>query len=82
VKYDGKWWPAMSVSCAVTNTVTPESGGELEIAYACDSYDPASTVEIGAMSFFGVSVPVYCAALAAGETRSFSGSLTVANEWA
>jgi hypothetical protein len=81
IKYDGKWWPAMSVSCSVTNTVALESGGELEIAYSCDSFDPASTTEIGAMSFFGVSVPVFCAALASGETRTFSGTLTVANEW-
>ena len=82
IKYDGKWWPAMSVSCSVTNTVALESGGELEIAYSCDSFDPASTTEIGAMSFFGVSAPVFCAGLASGETRTFSGTLTVANEWA
>jgi len=82
IQYDGKWWPAMSASCSVTNTVTLESGGELEIAYSCDTFDPASTTEIGAFSFFGVSVPVFCATPASGETRTFSGSLTVANEWA
>jgi len=82
IKYDGKWWPAMSVSCSVTNTVALESGGALEIDFSCDSYDPSSTTEIGAFSFFGVSVPVFCAALAPGETRTISGALTVANEWA
>jgi hypothetical protein len=82
VKHDGKWWPALSVSCSVSNTVTLDSGGELEIAFDCTTFDPASTVEIGAFSFFGVSVPVYCAALASGETRSLSGSLVVADEWA
>jgi hypothetical protein len=81
VKYDGKWWPAMSVSCSVTNTVDLDSGGELEIAFSCDSFDPSSTTEIGAFSFFGVSTPVFCAALSPGETRTFSGSLTVAEEW-
>jgi hypothetical protein len=81
VKFDGKWWPAMSVSCSVTNTVTLSGGGELEIAYSCDSYDPASTTEIGAFSFFGASVPVYCGVLGSGETRTFSGSLAVEDEW-
>jgi hypothetical protein len=88
VRYDGQWWPAMSVSCAVTNTVALTSGGSLSIGYNCTSFDPASTTEIGSFSFFGISVPVYCTALAPGsgsepaETRTFSGSLTVANEWA
>ena len=82
IRYDGKWWPAMSVSCSVTNTVALESGGELEVVYACDTFDPASTTEIGSFSFFGVSLPVFCPALEAGETRTFSGALTVANEWA
>jgi len=88
VRYDGKWWPAMSVSCSVTNTVRLTSGGSLSIAYDCTTFDPASTIEIGSFSFFGVSAPVYCAALAPrsgsepAETRTFSGSLTVAEEWA
>ena len=81
VKYDGQWWPAMSVSCSVTNTVALDGGGELEIAYACDSFNPGSTTEIGAVSFFGVSVPVFCGALGGGETRTFSGSLAVEDEW-
>ena len=81
VKFDGKWWPAMSISCSVSNTVTLDGGGELEIAYSCDSYDPGSTTEIGAFSFFGVSVPVFCESLGPGETRSFSGSLAVETEW-
>jgi hypothetical protein len=88
VRYGGKWWPAMSVSCSVTNTVHLISGGSLSISYNCTSFDPASTTEIGSFSFFGVSVPVYCTALAPAsgsepaETRTFSGALTVANEWA
>ena len=51
------------------------------------TFDPASTTEIGSFSFFGVSVPVFCTALAPAsgsdpaETRTFSGSLTVASEW-
>jgi hypothetical protein len=88
IQYAGKWWPAMSVSCSVTNTVALASGGELEIAYDCNSFDPSTTTEIGSFSFFGISVPVYCTALAPrsgpdpAETRTFSGSLTVASEWA
>jgi len=88
VRYGGLWWPAMSVSCSVTNTVALTSGGTLSIEYDCSTFDPASTIEIGSFSFFGVSVPVYCAALAPAsgsepaETRTFSGSLTVANEFA
>jgi hypothetical protein len=88
VEYDGTWWPAMSVSCSVTNTVALTSGGSLSIEYDCTSFDPASTTEIGSFSFFGVSVPVFCTPLAPAsgsdpaETRTFSGSLTVANEWA
>ena len=81
IKFDGKWWPAMSVSCSVTNTVALDLGGELEIAYSCDTFDPASTTEIGTFSFFGTSVSVFCAALASGETRTFSGSLMVDSEW-
>jgi hypothetical protein len=88
VQFDGKWWPAMSVSCSVTNTVELTAGGSLSIEYDCTTFDPASTTAIGSFSFFGISVPVYCTALAAGggsepaETRSFSGTLTVANEFA
>jgi len=88
IKYDGKWWPAMSVSCSVTNTVDLDSGGSLESEYDCTTFDPASTTEIGSFSFFGISVPVYCTALAPpsgpdpAETRTFSGALTVADEWA
>ena len=88
IKFDGLWWPAMSVSCAVENTVDLDSGGELGIAFDVTSLpDPASTTEIGAFSFFGVSVPVFCTDLAPAsgpdpaETRTFSGSLTVATEW-
>jgi hypothetical protein len=36
---------------------------------------------IGAFTFFGASVPVYCAGLAPGETRTISGAITVADEW-
>jgi hypothetical protein len=82
VRYGGQWWPAMSVSCAVSNTVTLSGGGTLSIAYSCDSYNPASTTTIGAFSLFGTEVAVHCAALAAGETRTFSGSLTVEDEFA
>jgi hypothetical protein len=88
VQYEGKWWPAMSVSCAVTNTVALASGGSLSIGYNCTTFDPASTTEIGSFSFFGAEVPVYCTRLAPpsgpdpAETRTFSGALTVANEWA
>jgi hypothetical protein len=82
VKYAGQWWPALSVSCATTNSVTLDSGGESDISFTCDTYDPSSTTEIGAFTFFGVSVPVFCADLASGETRTFSGSIAVTDEWA
>ena len=81
VKYDGQWWPAMSVSCAVSNTVTLDGGGEVGATFLCDSYDPGSTIEIGTFSFFGVTVPIFCGSLAPGETRTFSGSLAVETEW-
>jgi hypothetical protein len=81
VRYAGKWWPAMSVSCAVSNTVELDGGGELSIAFSCDSYNPSSTIAVGTFSFFGASVPVFCASLDSGETRTFSGSLSVADEW-
>jgi hypothetical protein len=72
----------MSVSCGVSNMVTLSGGGELSIAFGCDTYNPASTTTIGTFSFFGQTIPVCCAGLAPGETRTFSGSLSVANEWA
>jgi hypothetical protein len=89
VKYAGQWWPAMSLSCGVTNTVNLDGGGSQSIEFDCTTLpDPSSTTALGSFSFFGVSVPVYCQPLAPAdgpspaETRSFSGSLTVANEWA
>jgi hypothetical protein len=87
IRYAGQWWPAMSVSCSVTNTVAVTSGGSLSIEFDCTTFDPASTTEIGTFSFFGVFVPVFCTGLAPrsgpvpAETRTFSGSLTVANEF-
>jgi hypothetical protein len=88
VKYNGLWWPAMSIACLATNTVALDSGGSLSIGFDCTTLpDPSSTTEIGSFSFFGASVPVFCTALAPAdgsdpaETRSFSGTLTVANEW-
>jgi hypothetical protein len=80
VRYNGKWWPAMSVSCATSNAVTVP-GGDLSLAFSCDSYNPASTTPIGTFSFFGNTVPVNCSGLAAGETRTFSGALSVADEF-
>jgi hypothetical protein len=82
VRYAGQWWPAMSVSCSVLNTVTLSGGGELGIGFSCDTYNPASTTAIGTFTFFGAAVPVFCAGLAAGETRTISGAITVADEWA
>lgn len=89
VKYAGQYWPALSLSCSVTNSVDLDSGGSESISFDCTTLpDPSSTTEIGSFSFFGVSVPVFCVPLApadgddAAETRTFSGSLTVAGEWA
>jgi hypothetical protein len=89
IRYAGQWWPAMSLSCSVTNTVNLDSGGVESIEFDCTTLpDPSSTTEIGSFLFFGVSVPVYCQPLAPGdpddpaETRTFAGSLTVAGEWA
>ncbi len=89
VRDGGKWWPALSVSCAVSNTVELDGGGELSIGFDCSTFDPGDTVEIGTFSFFGAAaVPVYCDGLAPAsgddpaETRTFSGSLTVENEFA
>jgi len=88
VKYNDLFWPAMSISCQVTNTVDLDSGGSLEIEFDVTSLpDPSSTVNIGSFSFFGVSVPVFCTTLAPAsgsdpaETRTFSGSLSVNSEW-
>jgi hypothetical protein len=89
IKYGGLWWPAMSISCAVSNVLDLDSGGSLGVGYDCTTLpDPASTVNIGSFTFFGVSAPVFCRALAPAsgsdpaETRTFSGSLSVADEWA
>ncbi len=87
IKYAGQWWPAMSIFCSVSNTVPLSGGGSASIAYICSTANPAHTVEIGTMSFFGVSLPVFCPPLqpahgsVPAETRTFSGALTVANEW-
>ena len=70
VKYDGQWWPAMSVSCAVTNTVTLDSAAASWRSRSTARRSiRASTTEIGAFSFFGVSVPVFCAGLAPASGR-------------
>lgn len=89
IKYNNLWWPAMSVSCQVTNTVALTGGGELELAFDCTTLpDPASTTSLGTFTFFGVAVPVFCTPLspASGsdpaETRTFSGTLAVSEEWA
>jgi hypothetical protein len=89
VRFNNLWWPALSVSCQVTNTVTLAGGGELELAFDCTTLpDASSTTALGTFSFFGVAVPVFCTALAPAsgpdpaETRTFSGTLTVADEWA
>jgi hypothetical protein len=89
VAYAGLWWPALSLSCQVTNTIPLETGGAVAIGYDCTTLaDGVSTHLLGSFSFFGVAVPVYCQPLAAAsgsdpaETRTFAGSLTVASEWA
>jgi hypothetical protein len=89
IKYAGQWWPAMSISCSVTNMVNLTGGGSESMEFDCTTLpDPSSTTNIGSFSFFGVSVPVFCQPLQPGdgsdpaETRSFSGSLTVAGVWA
>ena len=88
IRFNGLWWPALSISCQVTNTVTLDSGGETGLAFDCTTLpDPESTTALGTFTFFGVDVPVFCTALApgsgpgTGETRTFSGTLTVADEW-
>jgi hypothetical protein len=82
VQYDGLWWPAMSISCLIINTVLLDGGGSLDFQFDCTTLaDPSSTTNIGSFSFFGVSVPVFCQDLAPDETRLFSGALTVEDEW-
>jgi hypothetical protein len=88
IRYAGLWWPALSVSCQVTNTVELDGGGSLDLNFDCTTLpDPASTTSLGTFAFFGVDVPVFCRPLAPGsgsdpgETRTFSGALTVADEW-
>jgi hypothetical protein len=82
VRFNGQWWPAMSISCSVQNAVTLSGGGEVNILFTCDTYRTSSTVAIGTISFFGKTIPMNCGGLHAGETRTFSGSLSVADEWA
>ncbi len=89
VKYGGQYWPAMSIACSVTNSVNLDGGGSESISFDCTTLpDSASTTQIGSFSFFGASVPVFCQPLASAdasdpaETRTFSGSLAVAGEWA
>jgi hypothetical protein len=82
IQYNGLWWPMMGISCQVTNTVPLGSGGALALTFDCTTLpSTSSTTALGSFSFFGVDVPVFCNALSAGETRSFSGALTVADEW-
>ncbi len=88
VKYNGLWWPALSVSCQVTNTVALAGGGAEELEFDCTSLPLAgSTTSLGTFTFFGAAVPVFCQPLAPAsgpepaETRTFSGALTVASEW-
>jgi hypothetical protein len=89
VKYAGMYWPAMSISCAVTNTVNLDGGGSESIEFDCTTLpDPSSTTAIGSFSFFGSSVPVYCQPLQPGdsadpaETRTFAGSIAEGVMWA
>ena len=88
IRYNGLWWPALSVSCQVTNTVMLAGGGELALSFDGTTLpDAESTTALGTFTFFGVDVPVFCTPLAPGsgsdpgETRAFSGALTVADEW-
>jgi hypothetical protein len=88
VKYAGLYWPAMSISCSITNTVNLDGGGSESIEFDCTTLpDPSSTTAIGSFTFFGASVPVYCQPLQPGdssdpaETRTFSGSLAVGIAW-
>jgi hypothetical protein len=88
VKYNGLWWPAMSVSCAVTNTVALTGGGSEELEFDCTSLpEPGSTTSLGTFTFFGAAAAIFCQPLAPpsgpdpGETRTFSGALSVAAEW-
>ena len=88
IRFNGLWWPALSISCLVSNTVALDSGGEAELSFDCTTLpDPESTTSLGTFTFFGTDVPVFCAPLAPAsgpdpaETRTFSGTLTVADEW-
>jgi hypothetical protein len=88
IRYAGQYWPALSITCSVTNSVDLDSGGSASISFDCTTLpDPSSTTQIGTFTFFGVDVPVFCPPLAPGdsadapETRAFTGSLAVANEW-
>ncbi len=88
VQYNGLFWPAMSVSCSVTNTVTVTGGGSETLSFDCTTLpDGVSTTSLGTFTFFGAAVPVFCRPLAPAsgpdpaETRSFSGALTVSAEW-
>ena len=65
VQYAGLWWPALSVSCQVTNTVALSGAARWSSSFDCTTLpDPESTTEIGTFTFFGVAVPVFCTALA------------------
>lgn len=82
IRFDDLWWPAMSISCLVVNTVELDSGGSLSMGFDCTTLpDDSSPTEIGTFSFFGVPVPVYSTELEPGETRTFSGAITVQEEW-
>jgi hypothetical protein len=88
VQYGGLFWPAMSISCSVTNTVTLAGGGSETLSFDCTTLpDGVSTTSLGTFMFFGAAVPVFCQPLAPpsgpdpGETRTFSGALTVSAEW-
>jgi hypothetical protein len=88
VQYGGLWWPAMSISCSVTNTVALTGGGSESLSFDCTTLpDGVSTTSLGTFTFFGAAVPVFCRPLAPAsgpdpaETRTFSGALTVSAEW-
>jgi hypothetical protein len=88
VRYDGLWWPALSISCAVTNTVALTGGGSESLSFDCTTLpDGVCTTSLGTFTFFGAAVPVFCRPLAPpsgpdpGETRTFSGELSVSAEW-
>ncbi len=72
----------MSVSCAVSNSVRLSGGGEVSIAFSCDSYNPSSTTPVGTFSLFGNEIAVNCADWRRARRGTFSGALSVADEWA